>query len=193
MAWFGRRKPAPRVSWKAGDAAELLHVTEHTADSTDESLPEDRYDVVEAIAWWRAKLPDGRAVLADAATRALVAGADGSALAELAGLPRTENPFVVDDLIERVADELGLHEGLRGSPQEIAVRRMCRAVLAGQMTERELSQWVHTEFHHESESDPLDLLAELDDDYDQAEYSKAGTADVERRIREVAEQILKPD
>lgn len=67
---------------------------------------------------------------------------------------------------------------------------MCRAVLAGEMSERELSQWAHTEFHHESESDLLNLLAELDDEYDEREFWGADAAAVERRIQEVAERIL---
>lgn len=191
MAWFGRRKRAAPTSGSVSEAAEPRHALDRLSQSTDQAAFGGRYFyIVEAIAWWRAQLPDGQIVLADAATRALVAGADGSALAELAGVPRTENPFVVDALTDRVADELALHEALRGSAREIAVRRMCRAFLAAEMRERELSQWVHTEFHHESDSDLLNLLAELDDEYDEAEFMRAGPGDVERRIRQVAERIL---
>lgn len=67
---------------------------------------------------------------------------------------------------------------------------MCRAVLADQMPGRELSRWVHTEFHHESESDLLNLLAELDDEYDSTEFTRSGVGDVEQRIREVAQRVL---
>lgn len=152
-----------------------------------------RSHVVEAMAWWRLGLSDGRAILAHSATDALVAGLNGDALAELAGIRDDINPFELDALIERVADELGLRADLDDDPAVVAVRRMCRLVLADEMSERELSRWVHDQFHHESESDLLNQLAELDDEYDDAQYARSGTDQIEARIREIAEQILDDD
>ena len=86
---------------------------------------------------------------------------DGDALAELAGIREDMNPFELDALIDRVSDELGLREALARDPEVVAVRRMCRVLLADEMSERELSRWVHARFHHESESDLLNRLAEL--------------------------------
>lgn len=149
-----------------------------------------RAQMAEAVAWWRVGLGDGRAILACSATEALVAGMDGNALAELAGIRNDMNPFELDALLERVADEQGLREALAGDPELVAVRRMCRILLADEMSERELSRWAHTRFHHESESDLLNQLAELDDEYDDAEYAKGKTHEIKARIREVAQQIL---
>ncbi|AMB58966.1 hypothetical protein [Microterricola viridarii] len=148
---------------------------------------------VEALAWWRVGLPDGQRALADAATDALVHGTDGIALAELAGLPSDENPFAVDALAGRVAEELNLQPDLAGDLEALVARRMCRSFLAGGMTERELSRWVHQRFHHESDSELLNVLAELDDEYDQyVGYARAeqDAIPTRQRIRRVAEEIV---
>ena len=85
MAWFRKRKPASPTSRELTEGAEPRPIVD-PSESTDQRAFAGRYFfVVEAIAWWRAKLPDGQVVLADAATRALLAGADGAALAELGG------------------------------------------------------------------------------------------------------------
>lgn len=147
-------------------------------------------ELVEAIAWWIARLPNAQEVLADAATDALLAGADGSALAELAGLPPNENAFEVDVLIDRVVDELDLDPERWSNPELVAVRRMCRELLDGRVSERELSGWVHTRFHHESDSEPLDRLAELDDEYDELEDMNEDLVEIRKQIRKVAASIV---
>lgn len=149
-----------------------------------------RAHLIEAVAWWKIGLSGGRTALATAATDALVADLGGDAVAELAGITESMNPFEVDALITRVADELRLHDAFTHGLEALAVRRMCRVLLANEMNERELSGWVHTRFHHESESDLLNLLAELDDEYDEAEYSKHDVERIRKRIRAVAEEIL---
>ncbi|MFB6611709.1 hypothetical protein ACFCVO_15380 [Agromyces sp. NPDC056379] len=149
-----------------------------------------RNQLIEAVAWWRAGLPDGRAVLACAATDALSAGAGGTSLAEAAGLPADENPFSVDALIDRMVDECDLRGELSSDVDVVATRRICRMVLAGELTERELSRWVHDRFHHESESEVLERLAQLDDDYDLAESTGGTTQPIARSIRRLAEQII---
>lgn len=134
-------------------------------------------------------MPDGQAVLAGAATNALVAGLDGVALAELAGMPRGENPFEVDSLIGRVARELRLDPRLWAKSEPMVARRMCREVLAGKLSERTLSKWVHGRFHHESDFEPLNQLAVLDDEYDDLEYAGRDTREITMQIREIATTI----
>ncbi|MGQ7312481.1 hypothetical protein ACUOFU_12305 [Microbacterium arabinogalactanolyticum] len=147
--------------------------------------------LVEAIAWWRIGDADGRRVLTDAATEALVAGAESEALAELAGLPGDESPFAVDALLARVIAELGLDRALSADQEMLSVRRLARAVLTGEIGERDLTRWVHTRFHHESSSDLVNRLAELDDDLDIAQDGiKGSVADAHARIREVASMLV---
>jgi len=136
-------------------------------------------DLIEAIAWWRVGIADGRRVLADAATVPLINGCDSAAVAELAGIPTDENPLAVDALLSSVTLDLGLETASSVDLEFLAVRRLCRAALTGETSERELTRWVHEYFHHESSSDLVDLLAELDDDFDLAEDGIQGsTAEV---------------
>lgn len=145
--------------------------------------------MVEAIAWWRAELPDARAILERAAVDLLTAGDDHSTVTELASVYSDENAFHVDALIERLVDELDLHDALSTDPAIIATRRMCRAVISGEMRHRELTQWAHHQFHHESESELMNELAVLEDDYDD-EWSKETTESIDTRVRSVALRIL---
>jgi hypothetical protein len=148
-------------------------------------------DFVEAIAWWRIGVSDGRRVLADAATELLINGCDSAAVAELAGIPTDENAFAVDALLSRVIVDLGLKTASGADMDLIAVRRLCRAALTGETSERELTRWVHEYFHHESSSALVNLLAELDDDFDVAEDGiRSSTAEVSARVRETAAQIV---
>ncbi|KQQ66754.1 hypothetical protein [Microbacterium sp. Leaf320] len=145
--------------------------------------------LVEAIAWWRAGLEDGRAVLTAAAVDALVAGGLADALGELAAISADEIPFVVDDLIARAIADLHLEPALIGAPEPIAIRRLCRAVLIGDMTPRQLTAWVHERFGHANHSRDIEDLALLDDEYDLADNSLAEVEDVDRRVRDVAAAV----
>lgn len=146
--------------------------------------------IAEAIAWWRADLADGRSLLASAAADALASGFDGAALAELAGIGRSENPFAVDALIDGVATELDLGEALAVPSERLAASRMCRLVVSGEMAPRELTRWVHTTFHHRSGSVDLDILAELDDEYDLRERSGGAPEETASRVLETAARFL---
>ncbi|AYG02199.1 hypothetical protein D7I44_00730 [Gryllotalpicola protaetiae] len=68
---------------------------------------------------------------------------------------------------------------------------MCRELLAGRCSERELSSWAHSRFHHESDSEPLNRLAELDDEYDELESMGEDTTGIEQGIRDVAASIVR--
>lgn len=156
----------------------------------DAEKPEDavgsgraHLSLVEAIAWWRIDARDGRQRLADAATDALLEGAEGLAVAQLAGLPSDENAFEIDRLIEQVVNELELHAALDEGDEILASRFICRELLRGAITSRELTRWAHQRFHHESTSEHLNRLAEIDDDFD-----LAGTV-LRRSVRSLDEEI----
>lgn len=146
--------------------------------------------MVEAIAWWRLDLPDGRSVLIQAAVDLLMSGNDSPAVSEMASLYPDESSFQIDRIIDRLAEELGISSGLPDGSTLIVLPRMCKLVLAGAMSERDFSRWVHSEFHHESELDLLNDLALLYDDYDDAVDAQDDTASIRTRIKDLAQQIL---
>ena len=146
---------------------------------------------IEAAAWWKVGLSDGRANVARAATEALLAGLEGNALAELAGIPNDINPFELDALIERVADDLDLGETLTNDLELLAVRRLCRAVLVGELSERELTRWVYEQFLYKSPRGLIERLAVMDADFDLAEAGIRGSVSkVAAQVRKTAAQII---
>jgi hypothetical protein len=150
--------------------------------------------LAEAIAWWRVGGVHGRRALVDAAVKALLAGSESAALAELAGIPPDESPFAIEALIDRVSEEEGLDD-TDADARLLAARWLCRALLSGQTSERDLTRWVHDTFSHESSSDELDRLAELDDDFDLSDTGMCrGAEELTARVREAARRFLKaPD
>ena len=146
--------------------------------------------MVEAIAWWRVRLPDARAILEQAAVDLLVEGDDHPTVAEMAGMYPDESAFFVDALVERIVEELDLHVPLALDQEIVAARRICRSVISGELSPRELTSWAHQQFHHESKVDLINELAVLDDDYDEIEWSSATLDSLDLRVREVAVQFL---
>lgn len=147
--------------------------------------------LAEAIAWWRVGGVHGRRALVDAAVKALLAGSESDALAELAGVPPDESPFVIEALIDRVSEEEALDD-TDADARLLAARWLCRALLSGQTSERDLTRWVHDTFSHESSSDELDRLAELDDDFDLSDTGMGrGAEELTARVREAARRFLK--
>ncbi len=133
---------------------------------------------------------DARELLAECATTALVADLDGDALVELATIDRDDGRDLIDRLVERVVEDLSLADVADTEPLLVAAQRMCRRALHGEITERALTSWVHERFHHESDSRRLDLLAALDDEYDDAVASSADAAEITRLVRETARRYL---
>lgn len=146
--------------------------------------------LAEAFAWW--KVGEGRDCrsLSQSAAEALVGGLDSSALRELAGIGTNENPFDVDALIIRSVEELSLDGLMTRGQNMLAARRLSRWVLSGEVPERDLARWAHDRFHHESDIEALNRLAELDDDLDLNGHQRSRADEVEQRIREVAAGIV---
>jgi hypothetical protein len=146
--------------------------------------------LVEAIACWRLALPGSRELLTSTAADLVAQGVDGAALLEMASVYPDENAFRIDALVDDVIAELSLEPDLSHGLDVPATRWMARSVVRGSLRERELSRWAHSRFHHESDSELLNELAELDDQYDDAAYAETSTESIRSRIRDVAQQIL---
>ena len=147
---------------------------------------------VEAIAWWRLRLPDARPGLVRAAVDLLVAGDDHPSIAEMAGIPESENSFVIDSIIQRAVEEIGLADELAVAPDIVAARAGARMLLAGEIDERTLVRWVHQYFHHESETDLINELANIDDDFDGVDdgWGSTPVEALNARVHEVAALLV---
>lgn len=112
----------------------------------------------------------GAAEVVGAACDALVAGWDGPGLRALAACTRGEADYDVPDLLPEALTDLGLSfssvAGANG--QEAAARALARRTLAGDLTPREFTFWVHQRCGHELAL--TERLAELDDEYDLLEF-----------------------
>lgn len=151
-----------------------------------------REHLVEAIAWWRLRLPEAHGKLVEASVALLVGGDEHASVAEMAGVPTTENRFSVDSLVERIADDLALGADLAGPPEIIAAKPMCRALLAGQISEQRLCGWVHDHLHHEVQSELLSELAVASDDYEGVAggWNSTPTDVLDARVRTIASALL---
>lgn len=145
--------------------------------------------LAEAVAGWRLQLPEAHGHLIGAAVAALVDGCESEAVAELAG-SEADNPFVIDDAIERAILEVGFGPFLEADLGVLATRRFARDVCDGRLDERELTRWVHARFHHEADADILNRLAELDDEFDIA-YGEREIGRVRTSVREAAADLLR--
>lgn len=156
-------------------------------------MPAGEHDVTElvaAVAWWRADLPGARTLLADAATAALIAGRDGHHLVQLALIDETASRFDVDELIDRAASDAGITEAVHANLEPVAVHRLCHLVLRDEVSPRELTRWAHSRYHHGTGDELIDLLAVLDDAYDDIAEVDGDLAPIVAEIRRVAARIV---
>jgi len=151
---------------------------------------EQRDRMVEAIACWKLELPGSRERLSSIAADLLAEGCEGPATVEMASIYSEESRFRIDTLVENLISELHLGPELSDGPEFPATRWMCGAALAGEITERSLSHWVHSQFDHESDSEILNELAALDDEYDEVEFTGAPTDPIRSKIRILASEFL---
>ncbi|WP_250293032.1 hypothetical protein [Streptomyces atroolivaceus] len=113
--------------------------------------------------------------------RALVAGLDSPALRVLAACTRSEADYDVPDLLPPAVDELGLtfHPAGSVAGQEAAARALA-ALLADELTPRELAFRDHHRFGHQLAL--VDQLADLDDEYDILEYGDRAPAQADADV-----------
>jgi hypothetical protein len=135
-------------------------------------------------------MPESRALLEQTAVDLLIAGDASASVAELAGLRADESGWIIDSLVERVTDELDLHEALTTDPEILLIRRLCRSVLAGTTDERQLAARAHTVFHHESDSPLMNELALLEDEFDDAVWPGTDLEPFKARVREIAAEVV---
>lgn len=131
-----------------------------------------------------------------AACEALVAGADGSSLAMLAGVSLRQADAELRDFLPAALEDLGLPSYAENSRESevAALKVLASRALKDDLSPRELAHWVHRTFGH----DRLALaepLAALDDEYDILEYgsaspSAAATAALDAEVLTEARLVL---
>jgi hypothetical protein len=98
-------------------------------------------------------------------------GSTSRSLRELAGASPTESYWTLKPLIQDTLGELDIgYPGPTDTDVQVAAARaMCRRLLHGEVTPRELVLWAHQTIGHEG-APRLQLLVELDDLYDEIGY-----------------------
>ena len=123
----------------------------------------------DVVALWHVnEASDAEVVLA--ACELVVAGVDGPGVSTLAGASLKHAWEEVPPLMEDALRELGLdhHEHQSDAGREQGLRLMARRTLAGEMTPRDLAEWVHQHFSHDLPE--AEELAELRDVYETLDY-----------------------
>lgn len=155
---------------------------------SDMSAAEARSLLADSVSVWRInRLTVGDVI--DAAVECLVAEVDSPTLRELAGASPEESQFVLEPLIEDALIELGMQDVLAANVQRAALQAMLRKRQRGQVTLRELARWAHSNIGHEGDLD-CQAFVELDDMYDDAEYSGRGLVELERWASDAVDAFL---
>ncbi|MFE6235211.1 hypothetical protein [Cellulosimicrobium sp. NPDC057862] len=163
-------------------------------------------DLLVVAGFWLDAFDRDRRRLVDAAVAALVAGHDSPALRELAGLYGDEEWSTVDALVLATARELDLPRPSVSRAVRLELVRRCRAVLAGQMSERALSVWadsvdgpmpgdgrfpdLRTFVGFESHYLELDSLADFPE-YSDSGRTAGSRARLEAAVREGTRRVLR--
>lgn len=122
---------------------------------------------------------------------ALVDGQDSQALRELAGQTPPTSVYDIEDLLEKLADDLLFTFHRRGSDSEriAAAWVMAARCVAGEMPPQELTRWMHERVGHGHDS-PLEDLVSLDDQYDIAEYRGQDKKELDLAVVAAARRLL---
>lgn len=125
----------------------------------------------------------------NAACDALVAGLDTPGLRILAACTRAEADYDVHHLLPTALAELGLTFYPVGSEagQEVAARALARHMLAGELTPREFTFWIHQRHGHQLLL--TERLAELDDEYDILKYGDRTVDQVDAEVTAEARRL----
>lgn len=158
---------------------------------------EDREEAQRAFAdaavFWRLGPEAGAGAatsdLIDAATQALVDGLDSPTLRQLAGESPRESWFVLNPMVERTLEELGISALLVKAPERAALEVMVRRFQAGSVDARSLVCWAHQNIGHYGDPGAQPFV-DLDDMYEVADYVGYAEEELERWIAEEAEAFL---
>jgi hypothetical protein len=153
------------------------------------SGPAAEGELLDAVLLWRAVPGTHAGEVIDAACECLVAGSDTEALRELAGASLRDSSFVLDPLILRTLDELGLSDALEVDLQRSAMLVLARRLATGRITPRQLASWAHAHIGHEGSAE-CQPFVNFDDMYDEAECVGLHQADLDHMVREEADAYL---
>ena len=140
-------------------------------------------DVVETLLRWEVDEVSSAEVVGDAARAVADADVDEWVVA-LACLPSDASANDIEDVLERVAPDIGFPVVPKGNPEAVlaAAFVMVRRCAAGHIAERDLARWMHTVIGHDR-SQELERLVVLDDVYDTVEYSSDTIGSVDAEVR----------
>lgn len=155
---------------------------------TEGTATEALYD---AVALWEVRSTFGADEVISAAVDALLAGVDSPTLRELAALSAQDSYWTLRPVVERTLEELAIsYPGPDSDDVQIAAARvMCRRLLGGSLTARDLATWAHRTIGHEGAA-RLQPLVELDDAYDVSEYTGDSLEDLETAAHRAAKSLL---
>ncbi|WP_157803667.1 hypothetical protein [Luteimicrobium subarcticum] len=140
------------------------------------------------VGLWRAT-PGRASHVVDAATDLLVLGYDASALGELAGMSPCASFYDVDPVLTTVLDQVGAADLLGRGADRAGLEAHLGLFLDRTITLRELSTWAHQTIGHDGEED-LQPFVELDDVYDDWEYSGEDLCSLDTVTRQAARDFL---
>jgi hypothetical protein len=125
---------------------------------------------------WRVAPEGGQEPLVRLACDALVAGQESAGLVRLAGASTRGRDYDFAAAVAAALADLGraLPDRDASDAQIGATRAMCRKLLDGHITPRDLARWAHIHVGHEGAAE-LQSLVDLDDAYDTIEYVDVGT------------------
>lgn len=155
-----------------------------------EDVDDRRTGFADAAALWAADAR-GADVVVGAAAELLAGGADGPALAELAGEPTRRLAPDFRAKVRAALEEQGLpaHEPHTDEAQLAALRALARQMLADRLPPRELARWAHVSIGH---SGPVaaQTLVELDDVYDEMPWTSATVEETDAKVRAEARRLI---
>lgn len=148
-----------------------------------------RQALLDAIAMWCAVPATATETLIDTATQGLVDDLDGPNLRMLAGTASDESQFVIESLVDGVAEELNLGDVLAGDPEVSAFRVLAWRFLAGEIDAHALGRWAHHHIGHEGAS-AAQPFVNLDDILDELDLTDRDEADVVAAARAEATALI---
>lgn len=159
-----------------------MTVTELSSTAAEDEL-------LDVVRLWRLAPGTHVAEVIEAATQCLVAGSDSESLRELAGASVRDSRFVLDPLVLRTVDELGLSGELESEVQLSAMFAMARRLRSGRVLPRQLASWAHTHIGHEGDAECQPFVT-FDDMYDEAEYVGFAESELDEMVSTEVDALL---
>jgi hypothetical protein len=142
----------------------------------------------DAVALWRAGATPASDVV-DAAVGCLVADVDSPALRGLAGESPRKSRFILDPLIDRALNELGVDRLVAASPQRAALTAVLKRYRRGELTAAAAARWAHRYIGHDGDA-ACQIFVDFDDMYDAVNYASYTGADLDEWMAEESDAFL---